>query len=97
MNNGDAAGQRKGSLVVAGHPTSISLEPVYWDALREIAGAEGKSLNRLAGEIDATRTGNLSSAVRVFILNWFRTRVGEPMKRESMAKSGKNFREFQNA
>ncbi|AWN41890.1 ribbon-helix-helix domain-containing protein [Methylobacterium durans] len=59
----------KRSVVIAGHRTSISLEAPFWDALREIAGARGLSVQALIGEIDAARDGqNLSSAIRVFVL-----------------------------
>ncbi len=60
----------KHSLSIAGHRTSISLESAFWDALTTIARARGQSLAALIGEIDATREGaNLSSALRVFVLN----------------------------
>lgn len=66
----------KRSVRIAGHPTSVSLEDVFWDALRSIAVARGLSLNALVSEIDAgrgdTSVGNLSSAVRVYALVWFR-------------------------
>lgn len=62
---------QKRSVVIAGHATSISLEPAFWDALKELAGARGISLNRLIEEIDDTRDGNLSSAVRVYVLEAF--------------------------
>ena len=59
----------KRSLTIAGHRTSLSLEPEFWKALNELAKSEGKSLASLAGEIDKTRgSRNLSSAVRVFLL-----------------------------
>jgi predicted DNA-binding ribbon-helix-helix protein len=58
----------KHSVVIAGHRTSLSLEGAFWSALKEICRARGVSLNRLIAEIDHTRTGNLSSAVRVFVL-----------------------------
>ncbi len=67
-----AAHIRKRSIVVAGHPTSVSLENAFWDALKAIAAARGLSLNQLIGEIDGRRSGNLSSAVRVFVLENFR-------------------------
>ena len=59
----------KRSVTIAGHRTSLSLEPEFWSALRERAKARGWSLARLVGEIDRGRAGrNLSSAVRVFLL-----------------------------
>ncbi len=58
----------KRSVVVAGHRTSISLERGFWDALRELAQAESKTINQLVSEIDQGRTGNLSSAIRVYVL-----------------------------
>lgn len=63
---------RKRSVVVAGHRTSVSLESAFWDALREIAAAEGKTLNQMVSEIDRERSGNLSSAIRVFVLRYVR-------------------------
>ena len=64
---------RKRSVAIAGHRTSLSLEPAFWDALKAVARARGLSLNRLIEEIDRARAdngapGNLSSAVRVFVL-----------------------------
>jgi predicted DNA-binding ribbon-helix-helix protein len=59
---------RKHSVLIAGHHTSVSLEDAFWDALTEIAGKRGVSLNALIAHIDGTRTGNLSSALRVFVL-----------------------------
>jgi predicted DNA-binding ribbon-helix-helix protein len=62
-------GIRKRSVLIAGHATSVSLESEFWEALREIAGARGLSLNALISEIDSTRSGrNLSSALRVHVL-----------------------------
>ncbi len=59
----------KRSVTIAGHRTSLSLEPEFWAALRNRARARGLSLARLIGEIDRGRVGrNLSSAVRVFLL-----------------------------
>ena len=60
---------RKRSVVVAGHRTSVSLEDAFWRALADLADARGQSINRLIGEIDATRATNLSSAIRVHILH----------------------------
>jgi predicted DNA-binding ribbon-helix-helix protein len=65
-------GPIKRSMMIAGHATSISLEPVFWDALGEAAEAEGLPLNALVGRIDAERVQarrppNLASAVRVWL------------------------------
>ena len=59
---------RKRSVEIAGHRTSVSLEEEFWDALRRLAAARGVSMNRLIAEIDEQRSGNLSSAIRVFVL-----------------------------
>jgi predicted DNA-binding ribbon-helix-helix protein len=63
-----AHGVLKRSLRIAGHATSISLEPAFWDALCEIAERRGLSVASLVTEIDRERNGNLSSAIRVFVL-----------------------------
>lgn len=64
---------RKRSVKIAGHSTSLSLEEVFWAALKEVAGGRGLSLNALIEEIDRGRGGNLSSAVRVYLLTHYRT------------------------
>ena len=59
----------KRSLTIAGHRTSLSLEPEFWAALKKFAANERKSLAALVGEIDETRgERNLSSAIRVWLL-----------------------------
>ncbi len=68
-----AHGPVKHSLTLAGHRTSLSLEPDFWIALGEIADARGISLAGLVAEIDAKRAQQgLSSAARVFVLNTLR-------------------------
>jgi predicted DNA-binding ribbon-helix-helix protein len=74
----EGGGLRKRSVVIAGHRTSLSVEQAFWDALRDLATSRGLSLNRLVEEIDRERgvgSGNLSSAVRVYVL---RTALGQP-------------------
>jgi predicted DNA-binding ribbon-helix-helix protein len=61
------SGLRKGSVKIAGHATSISLEPVFWDALRAAAAEDGRTLVAIVTEIDEARTTNLSSAIRVWL------------------------------
>jgi predicted DNA-binding ribbon-helix-helix protein len=63
----------KHSLVVNGHITSISLEDQFWTALKEIATSRDKTVSELVSIIDAGRhSSNLSSAVRLFILDYYR-------------------------
>lgn len=66
---GDENRLRKHSIVIAGHQTSFTLENIFWDRLKKIARIRDVSLSKLVAEIDAGREGNLSSAIRVFILN----------------------------
>ena len=69
---GDYAPPRKRSVLIAGHPTSISLEPVFWRALEAVARERGCPLNALVAEIDAARLHvqqppNLTSAIRQWL------------------------------
>jgi predicted DNA-binding ribbon-helix-helix protein len=59
----------KRSVRVMGHPTSISLEAPFWRGLCDIAATRGMSVNALVAAIDTTRGGNLSSAIRLFVLD----------------------------
>ena len=65
----------KRSVAIDGHRTSVSLEQAFWEALREIALAEGRTVNALIAAIDRDRQGNLSSAIRVFVLDRLRRRA----------------------
>jgi predicted DNA-binding ribbon-helix-helix protein len=67
----------KRSVTVAGHRTSISLEEEFWRALSEIAEAKGESLAGLIAKIDGKRARgtNLSAAIRIHVLEWFRSRA----------------------
>ncbi len=58
----------KRSVRIAKHNTSISLEAEFWVELKRIARAEKLSLNQLVAKIDKTRSGNLSSALRLYVL-----------------------------
>jgi predicted DNA-binding ribbon-helix-helix protein len=61
----------KRSITIAGHRTSISLEPPFWDALTAVAASEGRSLAALVARIDRERPPgtSLSAAIRVFVLD----------------------------
>ena len=66
----------KRSIVVGGHKTSVSLEEPFWSGMKEISRARGTTLYRLVSEIDANRNqGNLSSAIRQFVLDHFKSRA----------------------
>jgi predicted DNA-binding ribbon-helix-helix protein len=63
----------KRSIVIAGHKTSVSLEDAFWQGLKEIANDREMTLSELAGTIDTGRhNGNLSSAIRLFVLDHYR-------------------------
>jgi predicted DNA-binding ribbon-helix-helix protein len=72
----DPAAPRKRSVMIAGHATSVSMEQAFWDLLSAFADDRGVSLNALVTEIDRTRTANLSSAVRVWVLRECAGRAG---------------------
>lgn len=73
---------RKRSVKIAGHSTSLSLEEVFWEALKEVAADRRLSLNALIEEIDRGRAGNLSSAVRVYLLNHYRAAAAPLSRRD---------------
>jgi predicted DNA-binding ribbon-helix-helix protein len=64
----------KRSIVIAGHKTSVSLEDPFWTGLKEIAHGDHVTLSNMVGDIDKLRRqGNLSSALRLFVLDRLRT------------------------
>jgi predicted DNA-binding ribbon-helix-helix protein len=64
----------KRSIVIAGHKTSVSLEDQFWEALKAISLARGISLSDQVQQIDQRRKqGNLSSAIRLFVLDYYRS------------------------
>jgi predicted DNA-binding ribbon-helix-helix protein len=66
----------KRSAVVAGHKTSVSLEEEFWKSLKEIAASGEMSLSNLLTAIDSGRHhGNLSSAIRLFVLSYYREQL----------------------
>jgi predicted DNA-binding ribbon-helix-helix protein len=68
----------KRSVIVAGHKTSVSLEEPFWRELKEIAHARNTTLSGLISIIDSERElGNLSSAIRLFVLDHYRQRLTE--------------------
>jgi predicted DNA-binding ribbon-helix-helix protein len=68
----------KRSIVIAGHKTSVSLEDAFWKGLKEIAGTREMTLSELVAFIDSERQhGNLSSGIRLFVLEYYRSQIGE--------------------
>jgi predicted DNA-binding ribbon-helix-helix protein len=68
----------KRSMVIAGHKTSVSLEDAFWESLKEIAVQRQKKLSELVAAIDSERQhDNLSSAIRLFVLDFYRTQLSE--------------------
>jgi|SRR5215467_383795 len=66
----------KRSIVIAGHKTSVSLEDAFWKGLKEIAGGRDVTLSDLVSTIDSDRRhGNLSSAIRLFVLDYYRAQI----------------------
>lgn len=64
----------KRSIVVGGHKTSVSLEEAFWNGMKEISGQRSMTLSEMVGEIDNNRQqGNLSSAIRLFVLDHFKS------------------------
>jgi predicted DNA-binding ribbon-helix-helix protein len=63
----------KRSIVIAGHKTSVSLEDAFWKGLKDIAVGRRTTLSDLVAAIDTGRRhGNLSSAIRLFVLDYFK-------------------------
>ncbi len=68
----------KRSIVIAGHKTSVSLEDAFWRGLKEIANGREMTLSDLVASIDTDRRhGNLSSAIRLFVLDHYRAQIGD--------------------
>jgi predicted DNA-binding ribbon-helix-helix protein len=65
----------KRSIVVGGHKTSVSLEEAFWNGMKEISKERGITLSELVAGIDTNRQqGNLSSGIRLFVLDHFKNR-----------------------
>jgi predicted DNA-binding ribbon-helix-helix protein len=77
----------KRSVVLNGHKTSVSLENEFWEGLRDIGETKSAKLSDLVRQIDQEReTGNLSSAIRVFVLNHFRANQAGGARRAEHAE-----------
>lgn len=68
----------KRSIVIAGHKTSVSLEDAFWKGLKDIADSRQLTLSEQVAAIDTDRRhGNLSSAIRLFVLDHYRAQTGD--------------------
>lgn len=78
----------KRSIMLAGHKTSVSLEDAFWTALKKIAAGLGMTLSELVETIDARRQhANLSSAIRLFVLDFYRDRFRARTGQEDVSPS----------
>lgn len=80
----------KRSIVIAGHKTSVSLEDAFWDALKNIAVERKVPLSDVVQDVDSRRKGgNLSSAIRIYVLNHYRSHYhgGGPVRRASASSA----------
>jgi predicted DNA-binding ribbon-helix-helix protein len=74
----------KRSIVIAGHKTSVSLEDAFWKGLKDIASGRDATLSELVASIDSDRQhGNLSSALRLFVLDFYRNQLSEEIGLQS--------------
>ena len=76
------AGPVKRSVMIAGHATSVSLEPIFWEALKRAADADALPISALVARIDAQRIAeaepvNLASAIRVWLMEEAQRRLAE--------------------
>ena len=79
----------KRSIVIAGHKTSVSLEDAFWKGLKDIANVRELTLSDVVASIDTDRRhGNLSSAIRLFVLDHFRGQMGDQRSSRPIAHDG---------
>jgi predicted DNA-binding ribbon-helix-helix protein len=84
----------KRSIVIAGHKTSVSLEDAFWKGLKEIANGRELTLSDLVASIDTDRRhGNLSSAIRLYVLDHFRLQTGGERTTRPTTHDGSGARE----
>ena len=77
----------KRSISVGGHKTSVSLEAPFWDGLKEIAGQRNLTVSQVVAEIDAHRhQGNLSSTIRLFVLDQARASAATVYRMQQMPR-----------
>jgi len=86
MNTRNESQVIKRSIVIAGHKTSVSLEDAFWRGFKEVAAGRGMTLSALVATIDTERQhGNLSSAIRLCVLDFYRNQLSEEKPRRDGA------------
>jgi len=82
----------KHSVIINGHKTSVSLEEAFWNDLKEIAHTQRSTLSEMVGKIDSERQlrqqGNLSSALRLFVLEYLQFKRFEVAATKHSAAKG---------
>jgi predicted DNA-binding ribbon-helix-helix protein len=79
----------KRSIVIAGHKTSVSLEEAFWKGLKEIAKGRGTTMSAMVAAIDSGRAqGNLSSAIRLFVLDHYRVLISAEASGRTLSHAG---------
>lgn len=87
----------KRSISIAEHKTSVSLEDSFWDSLRHIAAVKRMRLRELVALVDSQRQGNLSSAIRVFVLSYYQELASPGLPTPPLAASTSDDRSVQQA
>jgi predicted DNA-binding ribbon-helix-helix protein len=78
----------KRSIVIAGHKTSVAVEDAFWNSLKEIAEQRHKTLSHLIASIDEDRKhANLSSAIRLYVLEFYRDALAPSIRKKPLAIS----------
>ena len=78
----------KRSIVIAGHNTSVAVEDAFWNSLKEIAEQRHETLSHLIASIDAERKhANLSSAIRLYVLEFYRDALDPSIRKKPLAIS----------
>ena len=78
----------KRSIVIAGHKTSVSLEDAFWQSLKDIASSRDMTLSEVVATIDTDRRhGNLSSGIRLFVLDHYRSLADDSPKADTSTRN----------
>ncbi len=75
MRDGGAVDMKKRSITISGHATSVTLEDEFWALLKKAAAERGVAVRHLVAEIDAKAPDNLSSALRIYVVEWLQSKL----------------------